>query len=172
MRENDTPRIYVACLAAYNAGQLHGCWIDATREIEEIWANIHALIVSSPVEGAEEFAIHDYEGFGPLCLSEFEGVERVHDLACFIEEHGDIGAATLDHFGGDLEDAETAMENYCGCFESLADYAQDLTEQTSDVPRHLACYIDYTAMARDMEMSGDVFTVQTVWNEVHVFWAH
>lgn len=25
----DTPRVYVACLAAYNSGFLHGAWIDA-----------------------------------------------------------------------------------------------------------------------------------------------
>jgi antirestriction protein len=25
------PRIYVACLAAYNNGNLHGAWIDATQ---------------------------------------------------------------------------------------------------------------------------------------------
>ena len=29
----DTPRIYVACLAAYNNGRLHGRWIDATTRI-------------------------------------------------------------------------------------------------------------------------------------------
>ena len=26
------PRIYVACLAAYNNGHLHGAWIDAAQE--------------------------------------------------------------------------------------------------------------------------------------------
>jgi len=32
----DTPRIYVACLAAYNAGKLHGEWIDADQDAEAI----------------------------------------------------------------------------------------------------------------------------------------
>ncbi|WP_447531297.1 antirestriction protein ArdA, partial [Legionella pneumophila] len=27
----DTPQIYVACLAAYNNGIVHGEWIDATQ---------------------------------------------------------------------------------------------------------------------------------------------
>lgn len=27
--ENTKPRIYAACLAAYNSGYLHGAWIDA-----------------------------------------------------------------------------------------------------------------------------------------------
>jgi hypothetical protein len=29
----DQPQIYVACLAAYNNGRLHGVWIDAVRHV-------------------------------------------------------------------------------------------------------------------------------------------
>ena len=172
MRENDTPRIYMACLAAYNAGTLHGCWIDAAQDLDAIWSALRAMLATSPEPGAEEWAIHDFEGFGPLRLEEYDGIEHIHELACFIEEHGELGAALLEHFGGDIEDAERAIENYSGCFESLADYAQDLTEETSQIPQHLAPYIDYEAMGRDMEMGGDVFTIRTAWNETHVFWAH
>ena len=62
-------RIYVADLAAYNSGVLHGVWIDATQEVDEIQAQINKLFKTSPVEYAEEFAIHDYEGFGSLSIS-------------------------------------------------------------------------------------------------------
>ena len=34
--QNDSPKIYVACLASYNAGQLHGEWILADQEPQEI----------------------------------------------------------------------------------------------------------------------------------------
>ena len=79
----------------------------------------------------------------------------------------------LSHFGDNLEDAKKALEeNYNGCFSSLADYAEELITDTSEVPEHLAFYIDYDRMARDMEMSGDIFTVETGYQEVHVFWAH
>ena len=50
----DTPRIYVADLAAYNAGYLHGIWIDATQEIENIWQQIRTMLAASPMENAEE----------------------------------------------------------------------------------------------------------------------
>ena len=43
-----TPRIYVACLAAYNAGTLHGAWIDADQSAEAIWAEIRAMLATSP----------------------------------------------------------------------------------------------------------------------------
>jgi hypothetical protein len=31
-------------------------------------------------------------------------------------------------------------------------------------------YIDYHAMTRGMEYSGDVFTLETGFEQVHVFW--
>jgi len=169
----DEIRVYVADLAAYNNGILHGAWIDATQELDDIQDQINTMLKASPVEDAEEWAIHDYEGFCGYQLSEYEGIESAHNIACFIEEHGDLVGDLLNHFGGDLDDAHKAMEeNYCGCYTSLADYAQELTEQTSEIPKHLEFYIDYEHMGRDMEMSGDVFTIETAYDEVHIFWAH
>ena len=62
----DQQRIYVACLAAYNSGILHGEWIDIEDDIDETWAHINAMLKASPVADAEEWAIHDYEGFGDV----------------------------------------------------------------------------------------------------------
>ena len=106
-------------------------------------------------------------------ISEYESIESVHQKALFIEEHEDLAEVLLSHWCGDLEQAQKALEDdYHGCYESLADYAQELTEQTSEVPKHLEFYIDYEKMAYDMEMNGDVYTVETGFNEVHVFWSH
>nr|WP_256930725.1 antirestriction protein ArdA [Pseudomonas sp. ABC1] len=56
-------RICVADLAAYNAGHLHGVWIDAMQELDDIQAQVDAMLAASPVGGMEEYAIHDFEGF-------------------------------------------------------------------------------------------------------------
>jgi len=70
-----------------------------------------------------------------------------------------------------IDEARTATEDsYAGCYASLEDYAQELTEETSEVPEHLQYYIDYDKMGRDMEMSGDIFIIETGYQEVHVFW--
>jgi antirestriction protein len=165
-------KIYVADLAAYNSGHLHGVWIDATAELEDIQDEINAMLASSPVEGAEEYAIHDHEGFDGYRLGEYEGIEAAHEIALFIEEYPDFGGALLGHLGN-LDDArKAAEENYCGCHKSLADYAQELTEESTEIPQNLRYYIDYTAMARDMELNGDVFTVETGYEEIHIFWNH
>lgn len=122
-------RIYVADLAAYNAGHLHGVWIDATLELDDIQEQIDAMLAASPVEGAKEYAIHDFEGFDGYRLGEYEGLESAHETACFIEEYPEFGGALLAHFN-DLEQArKAAEEEYCGCYSSLADYAQEMTEE-------------------------------------------
>ncbi len=167
------PRIYVADLAAYNAGYLHGIWLDATDDLDSIQQQISTMLKASPVEDAEEIAIHDYEGFEGYSLSEYEGIDTAHTIACFIDEHENMGGELLNHFCGDIHEAQKAIdENYCGCFESLADYARQLTEDTTQIPSHLEFYIDYERMGRDMDMSGDIFTVETAFYEVHVFYNH
>jgi len=165
-------RIYVADLAAYNNGYLHGVWIDATQDIDDIWEQINKMLKASPIdEVAEEYAIHDFEGFGSYRLGEYEGIETAQKIACFIEEHSEIGGELLDHFNGDIEDATKAIEdNYCGCHKSVADYAQELTEETSEIPKHLELYIDYEKMGRVMEINGDIYTIETSFEEVHIFW--
>ena len=42
--------IYVADQAAYNAGHLHGVWIDATLELDDIQGQVDAMLAASPVE--------------------------------------------------------------------------------------------------------------------------
>jgi len=80
-------RIYVADLAAYNAGKVHGVWINATDDVEDIQKHINKMLANSPEGFAEEYAIHDYEGFEGYQLSEYEGIKSVHEIASFIEDH-------------------------------------------------------------------------------------
>lgn len=166
----DQPRIYVACLAAYNNGYLHGAWIDAAQEPWAIYDAVRVMLAASPVAGAEEWAIHDYEGFGGIRIEEYTGFNRVSELAAFMAEHGDIGAALLDHYCGDLDEARDALaDRYLGAHASLADYVQEVTEETTVIPHALRYYVDYGAMARDAELNGDLFTLSTAWDVVHVF---
>lgn len=44
----DTPRIYVASLSDYNAGTLHGRWIDATQDADGIRADVEEMLAASP----------------------------------------------------------------------------------------------------------------------------
>ena len=164
------PRIYVACLASYNVGHLYGAWIEARHGAEAIRQGIRRMLARSPVEGAEEYAIHNYEGFEGAPIHEYASPETVAELAAFIVEHGALGAAILGQFAGDMDQAQEAMTaRYLGSYPSLADYMQEATEEAAAIPEPIRFYVDWDAMARDAELSGDLFTIRETFDTVHVF---
>lgn len=167
---DSSPRIYVACLAAYNNGYLHGAWIDADQDADQIRDEIATMLARSPVEDAEEYAIHDYEGFEGVSISEYADIDSVARMAAFIAGHGALGACLLEQFGGDMDQADSTLEDcYHGQFASLADYMEELTTESVTIPEALRYYVDWQAMARDAELSGGLFTIETARGEVHVF---
>ncbi|MGB0372120.1 MAG: antirestriction protein ArdA [Opitutales bacterium] len=167
-----TPSIYVACLASYNNAILHGRWIPLDQDIEDVWNEIRNILASSPEPDAEEYAIHDYEGFGSYPVSEYEGIEHVHNLAAFILEHEDIGLALLENNSGDVEEATRVLENYIGSFEALTDFVTEhLSNIGASIPDFLECYLNYEDIGRDMQINGEIEVIETAWNEVHVFYA-
>lgn len=171
-----TPRVYVASLADYTAGRLHGCWIDADQPAEIIREQITEMLAQSREPIVEEWAIHDYEGFGGLHLSEYEDIEHVAQLAHLMAEHGPLFADLVSHFGGTsgIDDATRYMEDgYRGAFDSLADYAQELVEDCygdhiRSLPDFIAYHIDYDGIGQDLELGGDIFTIEHD-GKVHVF---
>lgn len=50
-------------LSSYNNSILYGAWFNAAQPVEGILEQINQLLAKSPIEGSEEFALHDYEGF-------------------------------------------------------------------------------------------------------------
>ena len=157
----DSPRIYVACLASYNAGILHGQWID-TADADEMREAIQEMLGRSPCPGAEEYAIHDYEGFGSIRLSEWEDIDRVAELGQLIAEHGAAFAAYAGHIGADYATAESFQDAYCGEWDSQRAYAENLFDElyAHDLPEHIAPYIDYEAFARDLFIN-DKYSVES-----------
>lgn len=167
----DTPRIYVACLAAYNNGRLHGRWIDAT-DPHEVWQQVSAMLAASPEPNAEEWAIHDYENFHGCNISEYAGFDLVCDLAAFLEEHGELGAKLYECFANDLDQARAAFDEYAGEYKSAADFAESLHEDIgTEIPDSLQYYIDWQALARDMALNGEIMVFQLGFDQTHVFWS-
>ena len=137
---------------------------------DSIHEAVRAILKSSPIPDAEEWAIHDYENFDGVTINEYDSFARVVEIAEFIGNCSSFGGKLLENYGGDIEDAESALERYNGEYESLADFAEELTESTTEIPKNLTYYIDYKSMARDMEMNGDIFSIETGYKEIHVFW--
>jgi len=164
------PQIYVACLAAYNDGILHGEWIDATQDPEDIHAEIQDMLKKSPIPNAEEWAIHDYSDFGGMRLSEYEDIEHVHELAKALEECGEAFALYADLVGEDYATVESFNDAYHGEWDSEEDFAYDWWEQAgylAQIPEELRCYIDWERVARDLFLDG--FMSARLNGNVHVF---
>ena len=49
--------------------------------------------------------------------------------------------------------------------------AEELHRDTgTEIPAALEYYIDWSALARDMELNGDIMVFETGFEDVHVFW--
>ena len=122
---------------------------------------------------SRQWRIDDHEGFGGVYISEWASFEDVHEIALLIEEHGELGAELLSHWNNDVAEVRRLFNDgyYLGAFDSVADYAQEITEETVEIPEPLRYYVDYAGMARDMELNGDIFTVELD-GQVHIFANH
>lgn len=161
----DPPRIYVASLADYNNGRLHGTWLDATREPDDLYADISRMLHASHEPGAEEFAIHDYEHFGDAPIDEYDGITHVARIARGIAEHGLAFGAWAHLQEGNPEALDQFSDAYLGHYDSLQAYAEQLIDDLGyqqlldeSVPESLQPYarIDTEALARDMHLEGDL----------------
>ena len=169
-QDRPAPQVYVASISDYNDGRLHGAWVNAAHEPDELHEEVTAMLADSTMPDAEEFAIHDYEGFGPLRLSEYEGLETVALIARGIAEHGPAFAHWAALVGTNEPDVLDKFEDhYEGHAESVKAYAEQLLEDmgfgsdfdlAGQLPDSLRPYVrfDVDGFARDLELSGDIMT--------------
>jgi antirestriction protein len=176
-----SPKIYVASLSDYNAGTLHGEWIDAGQTADEIQAEISTMLAASEEPGAEEWAIHDYEDFGAIRLHEYESISMVAAISCGLTKHG----AAFGHWAeycrteGDrtslLADLERFEGVYLGHWESEEAFAQSMLEDYDFeaeldrvLPPSLRQYVSIDIRAFAADVISDLHIAQDQ-DGVHVF---
>lgn len=167
-------RIYVASLADYNAGVLHGEWFDLTdySEADALHEDVRAMLAKSPTAAsdphviAEEWAIHDYEGFGGYRVSEWADFETLIEFSWLVEEHGPAFAIWAEYvMGYRMADAVTYGSSFTDSFAgemTALDWTYDYVEEcifTQDTPETLRTYFNYEAFARDLLLGGDMTEV-------------
>jgi antirestriction protein len=166
------PSIYVACLSAYNNGKLHGAWIDcAGTTVDTIQEQIDAMLAASPEPDAEEYAIHDYAGFGSYKVSEHADLDKLVELADLLTEHEEV-AVVVTEFETDIERIKLLCEEgYAGEYQSKSEWAEEFLTDTGSLPdsKLVRDYFNYEAYARDCELSGGVDFVEVGYNKVLVF---
>ncbi|KAB8333608.1 antirestriction protein ArdA [Scytonema tolypothrichoides VB-61278] len=166
-RDDTVPQLYCSCLSSYNAGFLHGLWIDATQEPDDIQDDIDWMLSWSPVaedEICEEYAIHDYSGFCGIRLSEHEDLQKVSAIAQAIDEHGAVMAAFLDWKSDHYSNPDIAAiveqfdEYFCGHWDDEEDFVvkSDEIEEVFNWKQFekqftfWSHHIDWSGVARDL----------------------
>lgn len=170
-----TPRIYCACLSAYNNGKLHGTWIDCDRDVDFIWEEIKKMLASSPEPEAEEWALHDFENWQGIKIGEYESIERVAEIAELLIEHGKAFAAYYGYYGEEAT-AESFTDSYLGEYESEEDFVRGQWQDDGrlkeleklGISDH---WIDWEAIARDWFIDS-YYSVNVSYKEVYVFSRH
>ncbi|AEV52139.1 antirestriction protein [Rhodococcus phage RGL3] len=163
--------IYVASLSDYNNGVLHGEWydLDDYANHEDLTDAVQEMLAKSPTakeDGlpAEEWAIHDHEGFGGYEVSEYAWFDMLFALHEAFNDHGNGFAAYLKGVTSENpstpEDVESLVESFQDEFVgemTLAEYAEEYVEDclfTPETSDSLRNYFDYEAFARDMGYDG------------------
>jgi antirestriction protein len=165
----ESPRIYVASLSDYNAGVLHGEWLDAAQNLDDLETAVTAMLARSPSDPrAEEFAVHDDEGFGNCLVGEFDSLDWINRVAAGIAEHGLAFGAWAAQCNHDPDELDKFDEAYLGKWDSIEEYAEQLLddfglnrELETAIPEQLRSYIhiDVAGFARDMQSDLDITVV-------------
>jgi antirestriction protein len=167
-------RAYVADLAAYNSGQLIGQWVDLDGlDADDMKAAVQAVIDASPFPGAEEYAIHDWDGV-PTSFGEWPDWELV---AAYVEAATELDEADLQAFNiwrdnvpGYNNELQAFRDEYRGCYDSGAEYAEQLADDLG-IPFPagwpFSC-IDWDSAWREVELGGDCWSERGSFG-LHVF---
>jgi antirestriction protein len=164
----ESPHIWVGSLADYNAGHLHGAWLDATLDPGDLGKAVEFVLRNSRELSAEEYGIFDYDNFGhgiTSLLGEYASLKVVSKIAQGIAEHGQAYAAWAAYVGPEQEEQlDRFADHYLGEWEDMEAYVRNvldeiglyrhLDEALKVIPEDLRMYIDIDteALARDWEI--------------------
>lgn len=159
------PRVWIGCLACYNAGRLVGEWVDAEGAADVDVVELHQAL-GAPLSGCEELWVFDHEHIpvdgelDPLVAAEWG------DRIMSVDEH--LRPALLAWVRGscwiadsdDLPVIEEFVDRYRGHWDSFQEFAHELIEELGilrDLPEYVRTYFDVERWAADV---SDDFTVE------------
>ena len=151
-------RIWVGCLACYNAGQLVGKWVDMDSVDE---SEVTPEFIHDHPTTHEELWVMDSEGFEGLISGE-GGVPEFYawhnilaGLSKWIDQDAVIAYVGDQSLTSDTFSLDYFEEAYIGEYRSDEEFAEEYCEDfmPRDLPYWLAHRIDWEGVARDLLMS-------------------
>lgn len=166
--EKTQAQIYIACLASYNSGILHGKWIIPSSDEAELQEQINEVLKTSRQPYADEWAVHDYAYFPDL--GEYPSVEDICKVQDAIEINGYELVNAYLKYNNDIDSLENIEDSYIGHYDSFKEYAENYVhdcDSFNNIPEHLQYYFDYESYARDLEQ--DYYVVESTNYGVYIF---
>lgn len=152
----DEMQVYIANLGKYNEGELVGAWFHFPLDFDVIKERIGLN------HDYEEYAIHDYEL--PVRVGEYESISHLNKIYDCVQKLADTPLlpatqALINEWFGDLEElVEHADDINYYTVGSMEDMAFELVESGAlfgEVPAMVQTYLNYAAIARDLEIDGN-----------------
>ncbi len=132
------PRIYVGTYAKYNSGSIAGAWISLDDHDRESFQDACAELHKD--EADPEIMFQAFEGFPSEFYSESSLSAALWDWLELDDRNRELLARYIDAIGGDRT-IEDAREAFCGTAESVADFAEDYSEEIGSVPKNIPSWI-------------------------------
>lgn len=136
---SDTPKVYIADLAAYNEGKLIGEWLDLSdfSSGAEVMEKIEELLEQwskEQGEDREEYAVHDMENFPKDMYSDSMGEDSFQEVIDYWEAitNSDYPMEVVEEYMAQKneDNAVDAISNmdsaYQGKYSSKSDFAEQL----------------------------------------------
>ena len=101
----------------------------------------------------------DFQGFPESMYHESmneDDIEKILEYVNLSDDDKELLEEYRDTYdsSADISDLDKIKERYCGIWDSMEDYAEEFMNECYNIPDFLANYIDYKAVARDLEMDG------------------
>jgi antirestriction protein len=124
---DESPKIYVADLEAYNNGKLSGVWLDLMdyNDADELMGAIQDFLKTT---GGEEYAIHDVENIPSRMYSEYMGQRDFEELYEMIDLAKDNDLPLEVVFQVVSQYSPSAVDEFVGKYDSADDFAQELVD--------------------------------------------
>lgn len=172
-------KVWVGCLACYNAGALTGGWYDAETADEITSAELHEAHDPSRHDLAdetrgygphEELWVFDHEGFGPGFgeMSPTEAASLARDALEAERYCVPAEAYFAWREDPDVDTPERVGDCYRGAYVSVSDFAYYMVDSIGELPdTWLRAYIDWERVGEDLLMND--YEAHRIGGYLHVF---
>lgn len=152
----DEMQVYIANLGKYNEGELVGAWFHFPLDFDAIKEQIGLN------NEHEEYAIHDYEM--PVKISEYTSINELNQIYETVKNMADTPVfpaiqELVNAWFTDIEDLADHIDDILhydvSSMEELATELVENGEFLGELSDTAKLYLDYNAIARDLEINGN-----------------